>query len=166
MRAFGEIDILINNAAVFPDADTFATTDVELWDRIFAINLRAPFFLSQAFGRQLGSREGRIVNIVDARTRRPQTDHFAYRLSKQALWQMTQMLALELAPGTSVNAIALGAILPPPGRNRAYLERIAAENIPMGSPGNTEDVTTNVLHLLTQDFLTGTIIELDGGQFL
>jgi glucose 1-dehydrogenase len=166
VESFGRLDILINNAAIFPDTDTFTTTDRTLWDELFAVNLRAPFFLSQAFARHLGQRQGNIVNIADARVRHPQTDHFAYRLTKGALWQMTEMLALELAPRATVNAIALGAILPPPGRNHRYLEDIAARHIPLRRPGDAKDVAENVLHLLTQEFVTGTVIELDGGQFL
>ena len=164
---WGPADILINNAAIFPEEDSFLETDLALWDKLFHINLRAPFLLSRAFANQLPpDRPGRLVNILDARVRRPYFDHFAYRLTKGGLWQMTEMLAHELAPRITVNGVALGAILPPPGQDQTYLDKMADKRIPLKQPGSAEIVAENVLHLLRQDFLTGVIIPLDGGEFL
>lgn len=165
--SFGQVDILINNAAIFPEEDNFTATDLALWDELFAINLRAPFLLCQAFAAQRPSgRPGCIVNVLDARVRRPYPDHFAYRLSKGALWQMTEMLAHELAPHITVNGVALGAILPPPGKGQNYLDTLAQERVPLQRPGSAAIVAQNVLHLLRQDFLTGVILPIDGGEFL
>ncbi len=162
-----KIDILINNVAIFPETDSFRSTDQALWDRLFAVNLRAPFLLSRAFAAQVAANgEGKIINITDSRVRRPGTDHFVYRLTKGGLWQMTEMLALELAPRISVNAVALGAILPPPGKDSGYLEKIAKERVPLKRHGSAEDVGEGVLYLLRQDFLTGTVLSMDGGEFL
>lgn len=167
VSTFGHIDILINSAAIFPEDDTFADTDSVLWDQIMNINLRAPFLLSQQFVTQLPTdTPGKIINILDARLRHPATDHFVYRFAKGSLWQMTEMLALELAPQIAVNGVALGAILPPPGKDASYLENIAQERIPLQRAGSAEIVAENVLHLLRQDFLTGVVIPLDGGEFL
>lgn len=167
IAAFGHVDILINNAAIFPEADSFTNTGPELWDELFHINLRAPFLLSQAFAAQLPPNQpGKIVNLLDARVRRPYPDHFAYRLTKGALWQMTEMLAHELAPHITVNGVALGAILPPPGKGQDYLDNLAQERVPLQRPGSPEIVAQNVLHLLRQDFLTGVILPVDGGEFL
>lgn len=168
---FGQVDILVNSAAIFPETDSFATTGPALWDQILAVNLRAPFLLSQAFAAQLSpAREatvwGKIININDARINRPAPDHFVYRLAKSGLWQMTAMLALELAPHVTVNAVALGAILPPPGRTESYLADIARRFIPLQRPGSSDIVAGNVLHLLQHDFLTGVTLPIDGGQFL
>src|SRR5690606_4840275 len=94
LERFGHLDILINNAAVFPDEDRFTSASAfpSLWDELVAVNLRAPFLLSQAFAAQVLSRDsaqwgtaegmGKIINILDARVRRPATDHFVYRLTK------------------------------------------------------------------------------------
>jgi glucose 1-dehydrogenase len=132
-----------------------------------AVNLRAPFFLSQAFAAQLPpDLEGQIVNITDARVLRAGFDHLAYRLTKSALVSLTQALALELAPRIRVNAVALGAILPPPGEDERYLQELARKDVPLQQPGNAEMVAANVLHLLRQPFLTGVILPIDGGQFL
>ncbi|MEZ4642753.1 MAG: SDR family oxidoreductase [Chloroflexota bacterium] len=164
---FGQVDILINNAAIFPDEDSFTSTDLALWDKLMAVNLRAPFLLSRAFAAQIPANgQGKIVNINDGRIRRPAPEHFVYRFSKGGLWQMTEMLAQELAPRITVNQVALGAILPPPGANEAYLQRIAAQRIPLKRHGSAAIVAANVLHLLHQDFLTGVTIPIDGGEFL
>ncbi len=166
-KEFRKLDILINNAAIFPETDTFTKTDMVLWERLLAVNLRAPFLLSRNFAAQVPEDgEGKIINITDSRVRRPGTDHFVYRLTKGGLWQMTEMLALELAPRISVNAVALGAILPPPGKDSDYLEKIAKERVPLKRAGSAEDVVESVLYLLGQDFLTGTVLPVDGGEFL
>jgi glucose 1-dehydrogenase len=166
-KKFRKLDILVNNAAIFPEKDTFTKTDTALWERVFAVNLRAPFLLSRAFAAQVTANgEGKIINITDSRVRRPGTDHFVYRLSKGGLWQMTETLAVELAPRISVNALALGAILPPAGKDRRTLEKIAKEKVPLRRHGSAEVVGESVLYLLGQDFLTGTVLPIDGGEFL
>jgi len=167
VERFGRVDILINSAAIFPEEDSFSTTDLSLWEKLFAINLRAPFLLSRAFGSQVPAEgEGKIVNVLDARLRRPAPDHFVYRLTKGGLWHMTEMLAHELAPRITVNGVALGAILPPPGADRSYLDSLAQTQVPLKRAGSAEIVADNVLHLLHHDFLTGVVIPIDGGQFL
>ena len=168
VSVFGQVDILINSASIFPHEDRLLKTDVELWDQIFAINLRAPFQLSQAFAQQIGTRQGKIININDARIPHPLPDHFAYRLTKRGLWDMTEMMALELAPQITVNSLALGQILEAPGvpDPQQYLQDYADRRIPLKMPGNTKVVTDAALYLLAQDFLTGTTITLDGGEYL
>ena len=167
VSTFGHVDILINSAAIFPEEDSFTSTDLTLWDKLMNVNLRAPFLLSQAFAAQLpAGHPGKIINILDARLRRSATDHFVYRLTKGSLWQMTEMLALELAPQITVNGVALGAILPPPGKDASHLDKIAQERVPLQRAGSAEIVAENVLHLLNQDFLTGVIVPIDGGEFL
>ena len=164
---FGRVDILVNSAAIFPEEDTFTNTDLLLWDRLFAVNLRAPFLLSQALAAQVPpDGQGKIINVLDARLRQPLPDHFVYRLTKGGLWAMTEMLAHELAPRITVNAVALGAILPPPGADVGYLEEMVQTQVPLKRAGSPQIVAQNVLHLLRQDFLTGVVIPIDGGQFL
>ncbi len=161
----GPISILVSNAARF-SAESFGGTAVETFDAEFAVNLRAPFFLAQAFARALPvEEEGAIVHLSDARVNRPLGDHFAYRLTKAGLNHLTRQLALELAPRIRVNALALGAILPPSHEDEAYLQRLR-EQIPLGRTGDPKTVTDNLIHLLRQDFLTGVVLPLDGGQFL
>ena len=163
---FEQIDILVNSASVFLEGD-LAATSLDEWDQTFDVNLRAPFLLSQAFAAQIPDlREGAIVNILDARIRRPGIDHFAYRLTKVALLAMTENLALDLAPRVRVNGVAPGAILPPPGAELEDLNRLARERVPLARAGNADGVAASVIHLLEHDFLTGVTIPVDGGQFL
>jgi NAD(P)-dependent dehydrogenase (short-subunit alcohol dehydrogenase family) len=163
---FGRVDILVNNAAIFLSGG-IGDTDLATWESQFAVNLRAPFLLCQAFAAQLPpDRQGKIVNVGDARVFRPAAEHLAYRLTKAALLTLTQSLAQELAPRITVNAVALGAILPPPDKDTSYLEQLAHSQVPLRRPGHPDQVVANVLHLLQQEFLTGVILPIDGGQFL
>lgn len=165
-QALGRVDILVNSAAIFLDGN-MAETSLATWESQFAVNLRAPFLLCQAFAAHLpAGASGQIINITDARVFRPGADHFAYRLTKSALVTMTENLAHELAPHITVNGVALGAILPPPGAAEGYLQALAQERVPLLRPGHPTMVAENVIHLLTQPFITGTTIRLDGGQFL
>ena len=78
---------------------------------------------------------------------------------------MTQSLALALAPNIQVNAIAPGAILPPPGQDRDYLEQLA-RNIPLRRPGAPDDVSRTLIFLLGSDFITGEMVFVTGGEHL
>lgn len=112
--ALGPLSLLVNNASLF-DYDHVETATEQSWDAHLDANLKAPFFLSQAFAAQLpdGS-TGSIVNMVDMRVWRL-TPHFAsYTVSKAGLWTLTQTLAMALAPRIRVNAIGPGPVLPSP----------------------------------------------------
>ena len=162
---FGQVDILVNSAAIFEPGNWDDTTE-ENWDRHFAINLKSPFFLSQAFATHVGrSRPGHIVNIADWRGVRPGTDHVAYTLTKAGLIAMTKSLALALAPNIQVNAIAPGMILPPPGEDQAYLEQWAHQ-IPAQRVGSPGEIAKALIFLLRSDFVTGELIFVTGGQHL
>jgi pteridine reductase len=164
-QQWGRLDILVNSAAIFEPAD-LAHTSVESWDRHFAINLRAPFFLSQAFAAHVGKeRRAHIVNIADWRGTRPDTSYLAYSLTKAGVLAMTQGLALALAPNIQVNAIAPGAILPPPGKDQAFLDRLA-DAIPVQRVGSPAEVAGTLLYLLKSDFVTGETVFVTGGQHL
>lgn len=162
---FGQVDILVNSAAIFEPGTWDDTTEAN-WDNHFAINLKSPFFLSQAFAVHVGrERAGHIVNIADWRGGRPGTGHVAYTLTKAALIAMTKSLAQALAPNIQVNAIAPGMILPPPGQDQAYLERWA-HKIPAQRVGSREEVARALIFLLRSDFVTGELIFVTGGQHL
>jgi pteridine reductase len=164
-KRLGRVDILVNSAAVFETKGLIDTTE-PIWDEQFAVNLKAPFFLSRAFARQVGSgRPGQIVNIADWRAIRPDPQSIAYSLTKAGIVAMTKGLAMALAPDIRVNAIAPGSILPPPGRDEAYLEEIA-KRTPLQRHGSTEELVKALLYLLTAEFVTGQVIFVDGGQHL
>jgi NAD(P)-dependent dehydrogenase (short-subunit alcohol dehydrogenase family) len=153
---------LVNSAAIF-ESLSLENTSIEDWEKHMAINLTAPFLLSQAFAQQ--APEGaRIVNIIDWRALRPAADHFPYTVSKAALAAMTESLAVALAPKIIVNGLALGAILPP-SDGKATPD--ITKNIPAGRWAEKHEVEQALLFLLTcPAYITGEIIHLDGGRHL
>lgn len=163
---FDCVDILINNAAIYLKGTGLETTR-ENWEKQFRINLEAPFFLIQAFARQLpAGKPGRVVNIADAQVIKQKPDHFAYRLTKQSLVAMTRMYAQELAPNITVNALGLGIMLPLAGNENADLQAYAQKYVPLNRTGSPEIAVQNVLHLIKSDFTTGAFLRVDGGQYL
>jgi glucose 1-dehydrogenase len=163
--ALGPVQVLINSAAMFPK-DTIEDVTPEGWDRTLAVNLAAPVFLTQAFAAALPEgHEGAVINVTDWRTQRPYEDHFSYTVAKGAVDTFTAAAAHSLAPRIRVNAVALGAMLPPPGEDSAYLKALA-QQIPLQRVGGTEPVAKAVRFLLESDFVTGEIIRLDGGAHL
>lgn len=156
------IHYLINSAAIF-DSLTIDSTSIEDWEKHIAINLTAPFLLSQSFARQ-AEEAARIVNILDWRALRPGADHFPYTISKSALAAMTKSLAIALAPRITVNGLALGAILPPSDGNK---NPEIIKNVPLKRWANAEEVEQALLSLLTGPvYITGEIIHVDGGRHL
>jgi NAD(P)-dependent dehydrogenase (short-subunit alcohol dehydrogenase family) len=159
------VRVLVNSAAIFPDDDLSGIT-AEQWDRTLAVDLRAPVLLTQAFAAALPDGvEGAVVNVTDWRTARPYRDHFSYTVAKGGLDTFTRAAAEALAPRIRVNAVALGAILPPPGRGSDYLKALA-QHIPAERPGGTDPVVAAVLFLLRNPFVTGEILRVDGGAHL
>lgn len=159
------VRVLVNSAGVFTD-DALGAVEPDAWDRTLAINLRAPVFLTQAFANALPDGvSGSVVNVSDWRTARPYPDHFSYSVAKGGLDSFTVAAAVGLAPDVRVNAVALGAILPPPGKDSAYLKELA-QKIPLERVGGIEPVAQAVLFLLRNHFITGEIIRLDGGAHL
>ncbi|GJQ52636.1 MAG: short chain dehydrogenase [Anaerolineaceae bacterium] len=156
------LHVLVNSAAIFEPLSFNATTLTD-WNRHLALNLTAPFLLSQAFARQ-ADEGSRIINILDWRALRPGADHFPYTISKSALAALTKSMAIALAPKIVVNGLALGAILPPAGGN-ASPEII--KNVPMKRWAQEPEVEQALLFLLTSpSYITGEIIHVDGGRNL
>ena len=153
---------LVNSAAIFGSL-SLENTSMEDWQKHMAINLTAPFLLSQAFAKQ-ASDGSRIINILDWRALRPGADHFPYTISKAALAALTKSLAVALAPNIIVNGLALGAILPPSdGKVKADI----IKNVPAGRWAEEDEIEQALLFLLTcPDYITGEIIHLDGGRHL
>lgn len=162
---FGRLDVLINSAAIF-ERGTILTTTEENWARHLDINLKAPFFLCQAFVRRLAPEQrGHIINIADWRAERPGVQYMAYTLAKSALLTLSKSLALALGPNVQVNAIAPGAILPPPNDTDGYFERLA-ERLPLKRTGSPEEIVAAVRYLLRSDFVTGEVLHITGGEHL
>ncbi len=161
----GNIDILINNAAIFGPAVAVSTETAE-WDRYQSVNLRAPFLLAREMAKQLPVHQpGDVVNLNDIRALRPSADHFPYTISKVGLHGLTSSLALSLAPSIRVNELMLGAILPPDGDGQSYVH-VPVADIPTQRFDTAQDVSSALLFLLGNPALTGQSICVDGGGHL
>jgi pteridine reductase len=163
-REHSPLFALVNNASVF-EPHGWADTSLELWNRSLAVNLTAPFLLSQAFGRSLEpTGTGRIVNLLDWRALHPRPDHLAYMISNSGLAALTSSLAVALAPRITVNALALGAILPPPDGSPATVN---LERVPARRWAKLEEVGQALIFLLDgPDYITGEVLHVDGGRHL
>jgi len=160
----GSLYALVNNAAIFP-AGGLLETSLETWQANLAVNLTAPFLLTQGFIKaHSAGQSGRIINLLDWRALHPGCDHFGYTISKSGLAALTQASALAGAPDISVNAIALGAILPPSGeeQNADILRNVSAKRW-----ADLSELESTFLFLLNGPaYITGEIIHLDGGRHL
>ncbi len=164
-RALGNVRILVNSASGFP-TDTLEEVTLGDWEASIRLTLTSPVFLTQAFARSLPEgADGAVVNVTDWRTARPYPDHFSYSVAKGAVDAFTRAAAVALAPHIRVNAVALGAILPPPGEDSAYLKRLAG-GLPLRRVGSVEEVGKAVVALIAGDFITGEIVRVDGGAHL
>jgi NAD(P)-dependent dehydrogenase (short-subunit alcohol dehydrogenase family) len=161
---FPHLDILVNNAGIYPKGKGLET-DKETLLQVFSVNLFAQILLIKAFANQLPETAyGKIVNISDSKIFRHGTDHFAYRLTKSAINEMTMQFALELAPRITVNAVAPGIMMPLAGLEGMDMQPVVERRVPLKRIGSPEMIAENVVHLLKQDFITGQIIRVDGGE--
>lgn len=161
---FGPIYALINNAAIIEPL-SLENTSLEAWQEHLAINLTAPFLLSQAFASAIKPGEaGRIINILDWRATRPTGEYLPYTVSKAALATLTRALAIALAPRITVTGLALGPILPA-GQQLDLVE--PPQEIPAKRWGDLEEVSQAIIFLLEGPaYITGEILHLDGGRHL
>ena len=157
-----EIDLLVNNAAIFEPMGALETSR-ETWQRHLNINLTAPFLISQAFANARSGAAGAIVNLLDWRALRPGPNHFAYAFSKATLAALTRGLAIALAPHIRVNGLTLGAILPASEGESGD----PIQGVPAGRWGTVEEAVDALLFLLAgPGSVTGEILQLDGGRHL
>lgn len=157
-----DLNVLINNASIF-ERMSLLETEEDFFDRHFNLNFKAPFFLTRDFARQC--KQGAVINLLDTKITQKFSNYFAYTLTKKALFEFTRMAAKELAPAIRVNGVCPGLILPPPGNDEAYIERMQ-NRVPMKTRGRPEDVASAVLFLLENEFITGDCMFIDGGEHL
>ncbi len=158
----GSLDILINNASIYPN-DQLSNFDEAGFLENMRIHALTPALLTRAFAD--GLERGRIVNLLDTRVLGDDRTHLSYHLSKRVLHSLTKLMALEYAPRITVNAVAPGPILPPPGEGAEYLER-AKSFVPLNRTGTLKEISDAVLFLLRSDFITGQVLFVDGGRHL
>jgi pteridine reductase len=167
VESIESIDLLVNNASVFYPLSV-DESDSENWDNILDVNLKAPFFLSKGLSQKLKSSEGSIINIIDIHADRPLKKHSVYNISKAGLKMLTLTLAKELAPSIRVNGVSPGSILwPQEGSEISESDKsIMLERIALKRQGSPQDIADTVLFLANSNYLTGQIINVDGGRTL
>ncbi len=173
--AFGQLDILVNNAAVFASA-ALESLSLDQWDTVFETNARGPFLVTREALPHLRAAHGRVINIGSLGASHAWAGHAHYCASKAALHMLTQAMAKAFAPEVSVNCVAPGWIQFPVSPElpqssaaftRAASEREAARfaaKTPMGRNGVANDVAQAVLFFASgPHFVTGQILAVDGG---
>jgi len=166
---FGSIDILVNNAGILYTAP-FEDTTEEMWDKLFAVNVKGVFFCSQAAAIEMKKKKrGKIINISSIAAIGGQASLSAYSSTKGAVLTMTRVFALELAgdnvqinavlPGTTNTGMAEAAMADP------EWTRQITEGIPMKRLGETRDLLGAVLYFASSDsdYCTGQTLIVDGG---
>ena len=169
----GPLSLLINNASIF-EHDRLETATAESWERHIGSNLRAPFFLTQAFAAQapaLGEAGGEplatglVVNMIDQRVWKPTPEFMTYSLAKAGLWALTRTAAQALAPRIRVNAIGPGPTLKGARQSEAHFASQRTRTI-LGRGADEADITAALGYLIDAKAVTGQMIAVDGGQHL
>jgi 3-oxoacyl-[acyl-carrier protein] reductase len=172
LREFGTIDILVNDAAVFP-ASSVSGMKTEEWEKVLRTNLTGTFFCCRAVMATMKEKSaGRIINFTSGRALQGSKHGAHYAASKGGIIGFTKSLALELAPhGITVNSICPGAIDTP--QPKAHVKDEAefyakAKKIPLGRVGQPEDLIGAVLFLASDwsSYVTGQMIVVNGGSIM
>jgi pteridine reductase len=161
IETFGAIDVLVNSAAIMLRTPLDEVTPAT-WDEIFALNLRAPFFLAREAAARMPPGSA-IVNIADLAAFEAWPAYVPHGISKAGVVHLTKSLARVLAPKVRVNAVAPGVVLLPEGCDESSAERLRSTT-PLQRHGEPGDVARAVAYLLEADFVTGEVLLVDGGR--
>jgi pteridine reductase len=166
VKAFGQLDALVNNASSFYPTAVGDITE-QGWDDLIGTNLKAPLFLAQAAARELRKQHGTVINIVDIHAEFPMKGYVVYTAAKGGLLALTRSLARELGPEVRVNGVAPGTILWP--EDDAWKDDLARQRImnqtALKRIGEPDDVAKTVEFLIgSAPFITGQVIAVDGGR--
>ena len=162
---FPNATTLINNASVF-GRGKFLETSEELFDAQFAINFKAPFFLTQEFAKIFASNSGaNIINMLDTNITKNGGSHFAYLISKKTLAEFTKMAARDLGAKARVNGVCIGGVLPADEADAVYIAKLKNTN-PLQQNPSAKQVAEAVYYLSKNNALTGQFLFIDGGQNL
>lgn len=174
-KALGRpIDVLVNNASIF-EYDRLETATSDHWERHINSNLRAPFFLTQAFGAQVPEAvrdengevkaTSAVINIVDQRVRKLTPEFMTYTIAKMGLWAFTQTAARGMAPATRVNGIAPGSTIIGERQSQKHFDNQRKATI-LERGSNSEEIVAAMNYLLDSPAVTGQLLNVDGGQHL
>lgn len=158
-----DLKVLINSAAIMNKGDIRFMTTQE-FDETISINLRAPFLCAQEASKRM-SPGGLIINISDVGANMNWMGYPVYSITKAGLETLTRILAKVLAPDIRVNAIAPGLVLPPDEFNSLQWEKMI-DKIPLKRSASPEEITSLMEYLIGNSYITGQIIDVDGGYSL
>jgi pteridine reductase len=162
-QEMGPLDALVLSAAIYP-RDPLEEVDPASFEETLRVNLVSPFLLARAAGLRMRARgRGTITALLDWSVDRPYTDRIPYTIAKAGLRAGVLGLARALAPQVRVNGVALGAVLLPEDTSAALTERIRVA-APLQRIGTPTDAAEAVRYLMHADFVTGTILTVDGGR--
>jgi len=165
-KNYKNLDALVNNASSFYNTEIGSLTNAN-WDDLVGNNLKAPLFLINGLKDILMSTSGSVINITDVNIDMGSPNYSIYTAAKGGLVAITKSLAKELAPNITVNAVAPGAILEPPGVSWDDDKiKEVIKNIPLNRMGNEKDIANAVRFLVCAKYITGQTIRVDGGKSL
>jgi NAD(P)-dependent dehydrogenase (short-subunit alcohol dehydrogenase family) len=167
----GRIDVLVNNAGIFPSGNTM-TTDEATFDEVYAVNVKSPYFLTAAIApAMLANGDGAIINLGSWIARLGIPISSLYSSTKGALETLTRAWAAEFGPGgVRVNAISPGVIRSPrPGETNGAGEHpaeVMMRGTPAGASGTPDAIAHAAVYLASDEavFVHGTVIDVDGGR--
>ena len=165
LATFGRADILVANAGAFRRTPIATLTEAD-WDDMMNGNLRSAFLCAHAFGLHMRTHAGgTIIMLADVAGMRPWVDYLPYSVAKAGVVALTRALAKELAPTVRVNAVAPGPVLFPDGFDPAARQREIARTV-LQRQGDAHNVAEAVLALVSNDYITGVVLPVDGGRAL
>ena len=161
-KAFSNLNLLVNSASIFIPSQLQAR-DLTLFHAHWNINFKSPYILSCEFARVC--KKGQIINFIDTNVVRNKTRYADYLLTKKALLELTKMAAVQFGPRIRVNGIAPGMILPPVNHQKDD-RQTRAQRIPLKTVGKSQYILDTLDFLLKNDYVTGQIVAVDGGEQL
>jgi len=164
---FGKLHILVNSAANFQQREILEVS-LQEWQETLAINLTAPFLCTQAavaLMRENHPSGGVIINILDKGALHPWPKYAHHSISKAGLWMLTEVSAASLGPDIRVNAVLPGPVMKPAGNSMTDEEWAKiGKRTPLQRTGSAEDVARAVAYLAREDYISGAILPVDGGE--
>lgn len=167
VKKFGRVDVLVHMAAIYEKSE-FENLNEEQWQKNMDIIAKSSYFFGKMAGDEMlknqGDIKGKIIFFSDwSVLTRPYGEYIAYNAAKSAVVGLTKSFAKALAPGILVNAVAPGPMLRPADLSDLENEEVLAGTL-LKRWGGAEEITKGVLYLLEADFVTGTILTIDGGR--
>ena len=163
--AFGQVEVLVNNASLYPVTPITELTEQQ-WDDSIAVDLKGAFLCCMEFGLPMAAAGGgAIVNMTDWAVDRPYKHYLPYLTAKGGIITMTKAFAVELAPHVRVNAIAPGPIEPPGYLSDEERGESAVHTL-LGRWGGPPEIARAIAFLIEADYITGVILRVDGGRLI